>query len=82
MKKPGKWGKMGILSAVLFVMASVALVHAVNPWDTVNRTPGCSVVGCSACGGDDHRQCSPKQRQCTWRCDDGTHNGCLQDDGC
>jgi len=82
MKKTTEWGIAGILLAVLIGVAGAKLAYADNPWDRVNKTPGCSVIGCSACGGDDRRQCGPKQRQCSWKCGDGVHNGCLQDDGC
>jgi hypothetical protein len=81
--KLGKWGLAGI--ALATVIGSFALAYAVNPWDTVRQTPGCSVEGCSACGGfnpNSNQNCAPKQRFCTWKCDDGTHGGCLQDDGC
>jgi hypothetical protein len=85
MRKPTKWGILGMLLAVLFGLTGITVVYATNPWDTVNKTPGCSVTGCNACGSYDNQtgaQCAPKDRFCTWKCGDGLHKGCLRDDAC
>ena len=44
---------------------------------------GCWWTGCSACGGDDRRQCDPKSRFCTYACNNGGGgSGCIYDKIC
>ena len=82
MRKPGKWGMLGVVLAAS--IGSAAMLYAVNPWDTA-KSNGCYITGCNGCGSynsQTKRDCGPKERYCSYKCDDGIHNSCMQDDGC
>src|SRR5712691_11072849 len=51
------------------------------------RAAGCSLTGCSGCGGfntNTRQNCPPNSRFCSWRCpgESGEHWGCLPQSAC
>ena len=67
-------------------IARIALcltVTSVPTIQTVAQDNGCSFIGNSACGGDDHGQCKPQERFYSERCGNGqVINKCFADDYC
>jgi hypothetical protein len=84
MKVGNRWGLMGIALGMLVGLTAAASLYADTPWDWAKRN-NCSIVGCNGCGSYNNERksnCGPKERYCTYKCEDGSHNSCMQDDGC
>jgi hypothetical protein len=61
----------------------LALILFFAALPTLAQDPGCTFIGNSACGGDDHGQCAPQERFYSERCSNGSvQNRCFADTYC